>query len=73
MRTIVGRNCGSSYDGGTRQSLGGPDSQTLLEEGAFDVQGIATVATVKLERKLGHLLPQEFETVLDRLAERLGL
>ena len=48
-------------------------AKPYLEEGAFDVQRIATVATVKLERKLGNLAPQEFETVLDRLAERLGL
>ena len=44
----------------------------LDDEGAFDVQRIATVATVKLEHKLGELTPLEFDTVLDRLAERLG-
>jgi mRNA interferase MazF len=42
-------------------------------EGAFDVQRIATVASVKLERKLGALSPAELETVLDRLAERPGI
>ena len=46
--------------------------KTFLHEGAFDVQRIATVATVKLERRLGELTAQEFETVLNRLAERLG-
>ena len=49
-----------------------PIPRTFLQEGAFDVQRIATVATVKLERKLGELTQQEFETVLNRLAERLG-
>jgi mRNA interferase MazF len=44
----------------------------LDDDGAFDVQRIATVATVKLERKLGELTSEEFDTVLDRLAERLG-
>jgi mRNA interferase MazF len=45
----------------------------LDDEGAFDVQRLATVASVKLERKLGVLSSMELETVLDRLAERLGL
>ena len=45
----------------------------LDDKGAFDVQRIATVASVKLERKLGELAPAEFEGVLDRLAERLGI
>jgi mRNA interferase MazF len=44
----------------------------LSNEGAFDVQRIATVASVKLERKLGVLSPQELDLILDRLAERLG-
>jgi mRNA interferase MazF len=42
-------------------------------KGAFDVQRIATVASVKLERKLGELTPTELDMVLDRLAERLGI
>jgi mRNA-degrading endonuclease toxin of MazEF toxin-antitoxin module len=37
------------------------------------MQRVATVASVKLERKLGELTPQELEDVLDRLAERLGM
>jgi len=44
----------------------------LDEEGAFDVQRIATVASVRLERKLGELSRAELNSVLDRLAERLG-
>jgi len=47
--------------------------KAFLDDGAFDVQRIVTVATVKLERKLGELNSAEFETVLARLAERLGL
>ena len=45
----------------------------LDEEGAFDVQRVATVASVKLERRLGDLAPAELDAVLGRLAERLGL
>jgi mRNA-degrading endonuclease toxin of MazEF toxin-antitoxin module len=39
----------------------------------FDVQRIATVASVKLERKLGGLTEPEMNQVLDALAERLSL
>ena len=45
----------------------------LDEEGAFDVQRIATVASVKLERKLGEFTRGEMDSILDRLAERLGI
>jgi mRNA interferase MazF len=45
----------------------------LDSEGAFDVQRIATVASVKLERKLGELTSGEMDLILDRLAERLGV
>ena len=47
--------------------------KNFLAGGAFDVQRIVTVATVKLERKLGVLTAQEFDLILDKLAERLGL
>ena len=47
--------------------------KAFLEEGAFDVQRVATIATVKLERRLGALTTQEFDVVLQKLAERLGL
>lgn len=43
------------------------------EDGVFDVQRLATVASVKLERKLGSLTPSELQTILDRLAERLNI
>ena len=42
-------------------------------EGTFDVQRIATVASVKLERKLGELTRAEMDSILDRLVERLGI
>ena len=45
----------------------------LDEEGAFDVQRVATVASVKLEHKLGELTSAQLNLVLDRLAERLGI
>jgi len=45
----------------------------LSGEGAFDVQRLATVASVKLERKLSELTHAEMNTVLDRLADRLGI
>jgi mRNA interferase MazF len=45
----------------------------LDAEGVFDVQRIATVASVKLERKLGMLIDSEMNQVLDALAERLSL
>ncbi len=51
-----------------------PSPKSFLDaEGAFDVQRVATVASVKLERKLGGLTDAEMDLILDRLAERLGL
>lgn len=45
----------------------------LDPEGVFDVQRIATVASVKLERKLGVLTEPEMSRVRETLAERLSL
>jgi len=45
----------------------------LKDKGAFDVQRIATVASVKFERKLGELTPAELDKILDLLAERLEI
>ena len=45
----------------------------LDPDGVFDVQRIATVASVKLERKLGELKPEEFDKILNALADRFGL
>ena len=38
-----------------------------------DVQRVATIASVKLERKLGVLTEEEMNRVLDVLVERLGI
>jgi mRNA interferase MazF len=56
---------------GSRWEVSIPKS-FLDSEGAFDVQRIATVASVKLERKLGMLTNEEMNLIIDRLAERLG-
>ena len=45
----------------------------LDREGVFDVQRVATVASVKLERKPGELSGTEMDLILNRPAERLGL
>lgn len=45
----------------------------LSKDGAFDVQRIATVASAKLERKLGALSTIEMDAILDRLSDRLGI
>jgi mRNA interferase MazF len=51
-----------------------PIAKSFLDKnGAFDVQRVATVASVKLERKLGELSSAELDQVLDRLADRLGI
>ena len=49
------------------------DKPFLKDEGAFYVQRIATIASVKLERKLGELSTSEMDRVLDLLAQRLSL
>jgi mRNA interferase MazF len=45
----------------------------FLKPGAFHLQQIQTVSTVKLERKLGTLNKDEVDRVLDALAERLAI
>lgn len=45
----------------------------LKDQGVFDVQRIATVASVKLEHKLGDLTSAVLDNILDMLAERLGI
>ena len=45
----------------------------FLKEGAFHLQQIHSAPTPRLERKLGALTPDEFDLVLSRLAERLGI
>ena len=48
-------------------------SKPFLKPGAFHLQQIQTVSTVKLERKLGILTGDEMNQVLDALAERLSI
>ena len=50
-----------------------PIPKPFLKLGAFHLQQIQTVSTVKLERKLGALTADEMDRVLDALAERLGI
>src|SRR5512137_2451510 len=45
----------------------------FLRPGAFHLQQIQTVSTVRLERKLGMLSPEEMDRVLDAVAQRLGI
>jgi mRNA interferase MazF len=51
-----------------------PIAKSFLDKnGVFDVQRIATIASVKLERKLGELSALEMDKILDRLGDRLGI
>ena len=45
----------------------------FLKPGAFHLQQIQSVPTVRLERKLGVLTEAEMNQVLDALAERLNI
>src|SRR6476660_78674 len=45
----------------------------FLKPGAFHLQQIQTVSTVKLERRLGALAQGEMQQVMNALADRLGL
>ena len=56
---------------GNRWELSLPKS--FLKPGAFHLQQIQSVSTVKLERKLGVLSEVEMNRVLDALAERLAI
>ena len=48
-------------------------AKPFLKPGAFHLQQIQTVSTVKLERKLGLLTDNEMGQVLDALGDRLGM
>lgn len=48
-------------------------SKPFLKPGAFHLQQIQTVSTVKLERKSGILTADEMSRVLDALTERLRM
>jgi len=54
---------------GNRWELNIP--KPFLKPGAFHIQQIQTISTVKLERKLGVLTDAEMDQVRDALAERL--
>jgi mRNA interferase MazF len=56
---------------GNRWELSIP--KPFLKPGAFHLQQIQTVSTVKLERKLGFLTQDEMAQVLEALAVRLGV
>ena len=45
----------------------------FLKTGAFHLQQIQSVPTVRLLRRIGTLTPGEMETVLERLRQRLAL
>src|SRR5215510_14689978 len=56
---------------GNRWELNIP--KPFLKSGAFHLQQIQTVSTVKLERRLGTLTEEEMKRVLGALAGRLGI
>jgi mRNA interferase MazF len=56
---------------GNRWELSIP--KPFLKPGAFHLQQIQTVSTVKLERKLGVLNQEEMGRVREALADRLGI
>lgn len=45
----------------------------FLKPGAFHLQQVQTISTVKLERRLGALTVNEMTSVLDKLGERLAI
>ena len=56
---------------GNRWELNIP--KPYLKPGAFHLQQVQTVSTVKLERRLGALTPEEMQQVRQALANRLGI
>ena len=56
---------------GNRWELNIPKS--FLKPGAFHLQQVQTISTVKLERRLGSLTAAELRQVLDALGKRLGI
>jgi mRNA interferase MazF len=48
-------------------------AKPFLKPGAFHLQQIHTVSSVKFERRLGSLNRDEMDLVLDALAERLSI
>ena len=56
---------------GNRWELNIP--KPFLRAGAFHLQQVQTISTVKLERKLGALSSEEMDKVRDALRQRLGI
>src|SRR5437762_14181556 len=56
---------------GNRWELSIPKS--FLKPGAFHLQQVQTISTVKLERRLGALTVEEMKRVRDALAKRLAI
>jgi mRNA interferase MazF len=56
---------------GNRWELSIP--KPFLKSGAFHLQQIQSVSTVRLERKLGVLTEAEMNQVLDAISDRLGI
>jgi mRNA interferase MazF len=48
-------------------------AKPFLKLGAFHLQQIQSVSTIKLERRLGALTEEEMNRVLDALGQRLGV
>ena len=48
-------------------------AKPFLKPGAFHLQQVQTISTVKLERKLGNLTNDEMHQVLNALGDRLGI
>jgi mRNA-degrading endonuclease toxin of MazEF toxin-antitoxin module len=62
----------SSYHGLAGQSLGISIPKSFLKEGAFHLQQINTVSTVKLVRRLGELNAEDWDLFYDRFFERFA-
>jgi mRNA interferase MazF len=56
---------------GNRWELSVP--KPFLKPGAFHLQQVQSISTVKLERRLGMLTDEEIDQVLDALGKRLGV
>jgi mRNA interferase MazF len=56
---------------GNRWELNIP--KLFLKPGAFHVQQVQTISTVKLERRLGVLTAEEMDSVRNALKNRLGI
>jgi mRNA interferase MazF len=56
---------------GNRWELNIP--KPFLKPGAFHLQQVQTISTIKLERRLGALTPEELDRVRNALKDRLGI